>query len=432
MLLASLLLQPNVVVSTELLIEVLWPTTAPRSAAADIRAYVHSLRRRLAESSAELADHIQSRSSGYILTARRKNWTATRSSATPPRHSRRSAGVSRKRRLRRSISRISCGVEVLEGPQHDHAWGSAVARLDELRLSVQEQRLKVRIELGRCAEPIVELRGLLEAHPLREELWQQLIMALLASGRKAEALQAYVEVERILREELDAAPGPRLRELRAHVARHNSRQARWPADVRFPICQLPLDLPDFTGREDMVAALVELLYHRRSSRKPTVAVLSGAPGVGKSTIAVRPGHAVPADFPDGQLRLDVAGISSSPRTPMAVLAELLRSLGVPDAGMPREERLTAAFTPYFDLRGHQDDLHHTHAIALASARRAGDVCGQALVLRNVGEVHLYQDMSAESLVSFEERFRLLRPRCGDRTGRFGHHASGAGAQRARA
>jgi hypothetical protein len=431
MLLASLPLQPNVVVSAELFIEVLWPTTAPRSAAADIRAYVHSLRRRLAESSAELADHIQSRSSGYILTARRKNWTATRSSATPPRHSRRSAGVSRKRRLRRSISRISCGVEVLEGPQHDHVWGfsrGTTRRTAAFRAGTTPEGADRARPLRRGDE----LRGLLEAHPLREELWQQLIMALLASGRKAEALQADVEVERILREELDAAPGPRLRELRAHVARHNSRQAHWPADVRFPICQLPLDLPDFTGREDMVAALVELLYHRRSSGKPTVAVLSGAPGVGKSTIAVRPGHAVRAGFPDGQLRLDVAGISSSPRTPMAVLAELLRSLGVPDAGMPREERLTAAFTPYFDLRGHQDDLHHTHAIALASARRAGDVCGQALVLRNVGEVHLYQDMSAESLVSFEERFRLLRPRCGDRTGRFGHHASGAGAQRARA
>src|ERR1700710_1004848 len=69
MLLAALLLQPNVVVSTESLIDVLWPTTTPRSAAANIRTYVHSLRRRLAESDPELADRIQSRASGYILTS---------------------------------------------------------------------------------------------------------------------------------------------------------------------------------------------------------------------------------------------------------------------------------------------------------------------------------------------------------------------------
>lgn len=69
MLLAALLLQPGVVVSTDLLVDVFWPEAAPRSAAANIRTYVHSLRRRLAECDADLAERIQSRASGYILTA---------------------------------------------------------------------------------------------------------------------------------------------------------------------------------------------------------------------------------------------------------------------------------------------------------------------------------------------------------------------------
>jgi DNA-binding SARP family transcriptional activator len=344
MLLAALLLQPNVVVSTELLIDVLWPTTTPRSAAANIRTYVHSLRRRLAENDPALADRIQSRSSGYILTAApeeldriafERHASAAQKALGQGKPEDALTELDRAERLWRG--------EVLEGLQHDHSWGSAVARLDELKLSVQEQRLKVRIELGRCAEAIVELRGLVEAHPLREELWQQLIMALLASGRKAEALQSYTEIERILREELDAPPGPRLRELRTKISPTTApgKPAARPS-ARFPICQLPLDLPDFTGRESMVAELAELLNHRRRGGKPTVAVLSGSPGVGKSAIAVRLAHAVRADFPDGQLHLDLAGTSPSPRTPMAVLAELLRSLGVPDAGMPRVEAERAA------------------------------------------------------------------------------------------
>jgi DNA-binding SARP family transcriptional activator len=339
MLLAALLLQPNVVVSTESLIDVLWPVTTPRSAAANIRTYVHSLRRRLAESSAELADRIQSRSSGYLLTAAPEelDHTAFERHAAAAQHAL-GQGDAEEVLAELDLADQLWRGEVLEGLQHDHAWSSAVARLDELRLSVQEQRLKVRINLGRCAEAIVELRGLVEAHPLREELWRQLITALLASGRKAEGLQAYVEVERILRAELDTAPGPRLRELRARMSpATTSGQLPARPDVGFPLCQLPLDLPDFTGREDTVTELVELLQYRRSSGKPTVAVLSGAPGVGKSAIAVRVAHAVRGEFPDGQLHLDLAGTSSSPRAPMAVLAELLRSLDVPDAGMPREE-----------------------------------------------------------------------------------------------
>jgi DNA-binding SARP family transcriptional activator len=344
MLLAALLLQPNVVVSTELLIDVLWPTTAPRSAAANIRTYVHSLRRRLAENDPGLADRIQSRSSGYILTSAPDEVDRT----AFERHASEAQKALGEGKPEVALAELDYAEqlwrgEILEGLQHDHSWGSAVARLDELRLSVQEQRLKVRIELGRCAEAIVELRGLVEAHPLREELWQQLIMALLASGRKAEALQSYKEIERILREELDAPPGPRLRELRTNMSPNPApgKPSARPS-ARFPICQLPLDLPDFTGRENVVGELVALLNHRRRSGKPTVAVLSGAPGVGKSSIAVRLAHAVRADFPDGQLHLDLAGTSSSPRTPMAVLAELLRALGVPDAGMPRVEAERAA------------------------------------------------------------------------------------------
>ncbi|EMD28539.1 AfsR/SARP family transcriptional regulator [Amycolatopsis azurea] len=341
LLLAALLLQPNVVVSTELLIEVLWPSSAPRSAAANIRTYVHSLRKRLADHDPELGERIGSRASGYILKTTPGEIDHIRFGELAARaqdalgHGEAESALD----LLDQAEALWRG-EVLEGLPHDHGWGATVARLTELRLAVQEQRLRARIELGRTAEAVAELRGLVTEHPLREELWQQLIVALRADGRTADAIEAYETAEKVLAEELGTEPGPRLRELRASLVLAPSTTAEAVAMTlarpSAPVCQLPLDLPDFTGRDEVVGELVDLFRNRREQGKPAIAVLSGAPGIGKSSVAIRVAHAVREDFPDGQLHVDLAGTSSSPRPPMTVLAELLRALGVPDAGLPRD------------------------------------------------------------------------------------------------
>ncbi|WP_328444036.1 AfsR/SARP family transcriptional regulator [Amycolatopsis sp. NBC_00438] len=336
LLLAALALQPNVVVSTDVLVEVLWPDSAPRSAAANIRTYVHSLRRRFAEIDPELGERISSRASGYLLTAspdELDHLSFTASAGEAREMLDRGDAESALELLDRADARWRG--EVLEGLPHDHSWGATVARLAELRLSVQEQRLRARIDLGRTGEAVAELRGLVTEHPLREELWGQLIVALRAAGRTADAVEAYESARRVLREELGAEPGARLRELRATLVVPESVPATRPADVA-PVCQLPLDLPDFTGRDDVLREVVALMRERAGSGAPAVIVLSGAPGVGKSAVAIRVAHAAREDFPDGQLHVDLAGTSSSPRAPMGVLAELLHALGIPDAGLPRE------------------------------------------------------------------------------------------------
>ncbi|WP_410641782.1 AfsR/SARP family transcriptional regulator [Amycolatopsis sp. lyj-346] len=335
LLLAALALQPNVVVSTDVLVEVLWPQAAPRSAAANIRTYVHSLRRRFAEIDPALGERISSGPSGYLLTASpdELDHLAFTALAGEAQEALDDGETESALKLLDKADALWRG-EVLEGLQHDHSWGATIARLTELRLSVQEQRLRARIGLGRSGEAIAELRGLVTEHPLREELWAQLIVALRAAGRTGDAIEAYESAERVLREELDAEPGARLRELRATLVPDHVLPPR-AADVA-PVCQLPLDLPDFTGRGGLIRTVVTLLQERADSGTPAVIVLSGAPGVGKSAVAVRVAHAVRDQFPDGQLHVDLAGTSSSPRAPMSVLAELLRTLGIPDAGLPRE------------------------------------------------------------------------------------------------
>ena len=91
------------------------------------------------------------------------------------------------------------------------------ARLDELTLVATESRADADLGLGRHGELAGELEALCREHPLRERLWELLILALYRSGRQAEALRAYAEVRDRLAGELGLDPGPALRELQARI-----------------------------------------------------------------------------------------------------------------------------------------------------------------------------------------------------------------------
>lgn len=319
-LLAALLLAPNSSVSADALAEVLWPGGAPRSAPANLRTYVHALRR-----TAELSARIQRRGTGYVLAAEPDEIDLHLFESLVS-----AARVADEPAAALALYDQACGLwrgQLLEDLPQSHLWAATVTRLTELRLTAREERLALRITLGQHDVAAVEARGLLDEHPLREELWRLLVVALSAAGKRAEALRACADAERVLREELTTVPGPALRRLRAEL-RGN------------PPCGLPLDVPDFTGRTGVVDELVTALHRQRDT--PTVVVLSGPPGIGKSAVAVRVAHAVRAEFPDGQLYFDLAGTSAHPRSPQAVQAELLRTLGVHDAGLPRAPAERAA------------------------------------------------------------------------------------------
>jgi NB-ARC domain-containing protein len=108
-----------------------------------------------------------------------------------------------------------------------------------------------------------------------------------------------------------------------------TRQARRRAP-----CSLPAVTPDFVGRDAETSALTELLTS--SSRRPdtVVAAVSGAPGTGKTALAVRTAHLLRRAFPDGQLYYALDGSGPAPVPPPVVLAELLRSLGVEGKDIP--------------------------------------------------------------------------------------------------
>jgi tetratricopeptide (TPR) repeat protein len=108
---------------------------------------------------------------------------------------------------------------------------------------------------------------------------------------------------------------------------------RSPESARY---SLPIDPADFTGRED------EIQQIEADVRAGLVVAIAGMPGVGKSALAVRVAHRLKAEFPGGQIYLNLRGADTQPLTVDAALETLLRALGVDPAQIPPERADKAA------------------------------------------------------------------------------------------
>jgi DNA-binding SARP family transcriptional activator len=94
-------------------------------------------------------------------------------------------------------------------------------RLEELRLLALEQQSEAQLRLGRHAAVLGNLRELAVAHPLRERMQAQLMLALYRCGRQTEALDVYTSLGERLREELGLEPAGELRELQRRILQHD-------------------------------------------------------------------------------------------------------------------------------------------------------------------------------------------------------------------
>ena len=88
-----------------------------------------------------------------------------------------------------------------------------IARLGELRIEAQEERIEADLALGRHADVIGELEALVAKHPLRERFCAQLMLALYRSRRQADALSAFRAMRHVLVEDLGIEPGLELQQL---------------------------------------------------------------------------------------------------------------------------------------------------------------------------------------------------------------------------
>ncbi|MEV4163530.1 AfsR/SARP family transcriptional regulator [Nonomuraea dietziae] len=215
LLLAVLLCHPNEPVSTDRLVDVLWGEEPPKSAGDNLRVYVSQLRKLLGD-----AGRIVRGPYGYALTVGpgeldagrfEELLTAARGCGDPV-----MAGVFLRQALALWRGRALADVE-----QVDPIAATAL-RLEERRAAAAEDAVEADLALGRDAEAVAELRGLVQEYPLRERLRAQLMLALYRSGRQVEALAVYQETRKVLVDELGIEPGPAMRALEMRILNGDS------------------------------------------------------------------------------------------------------------------------------------------------------------------------------------------------------------------
>ncbi len=195
-LLAMLALDLGRTVSADRLIDGLWGEQPPPSAQKMVQLYVSQLRRLLDGNGAQIV----TRGRGYELLLDDGEVDAIRFER-----------LVEEDRAREALA-LWRG-EALADVADEPFAAAQIRRLDELRVRALELAIDADLAAGRHGEVLGELEALVEAHPLRERLHAQRMLALYRCGRQAEALAAYREARATLVEQIGVEPGTELRRL---------------------------------------------------------------------------------------------------------------------------------------------------------------------------------------------------------------------------
>lgn len=96
-------------------------------------------------------------------------------------------------------------------------------RLTEQRRAAEIRLTDLYLSLGRHEATLPELRARCVTDPGSERTWAQLMHALILSGRRREALDAYHDARRVLAEEYGAQPGHELQAMLASALAESPR-----------------------------------------------------------------------------------------------------------------------------------------------------------------------------------------------------------------
>ncbi|MBB5121646.1 AfsR/SARP family transcriptional regulator [Streptomyces eurocidicus] len=354
-LLATLLLGANRTVPFDTLVDRLWGENPPPSARNTVHVYTMRLRRVLGEGP-DGAPLVRTRPNGYALeiTPRQLDVTAFHELLERARAAHTTGAAVEESALLSEALALWQGPALLDVPSESLQRGAATRLTDE-RLHALERRAEVELRLGRHAEIVGELDALTREHPLRERLWAALMLALTRSGRTGEALAAYRRVRGLFRDEMGIDPGEHVDRVHQLILTGNAAPGRaeagGPRAQRGPWevtpCQLPPAPRCFVGRTGPVRTLTRLLTSPAHGRRGSpggageampVGIVTGQPGVGKTTLALHVAHAVRARFPDGQLYVNLQGhCRAAPLAPAVALGRCLRALGLPAHQVPADE-----------------------------------------------------------------------------------------------
>jgi DNA-binding SARP family transcriptional activator len=352
--LATLLLREGAVVGVDELMHTVWDGLPPEGALIALRNHVMRLRRAIGP---QACARLHTRAPGYLIEVQ-DGELDSRTFIQLRDRGMAAARTGRWEQARTDLHRaldLWRGDPLLDVPS-ERLHGREGRRLAELRLDVLRERIDADLQMGEHEQLVAELNGLVREHPLREGFHAQLMLALYRAGRQSEALAAYQHARGVLIEDIGVEPGRELTELHQRVLaldptlqpaqpgtvtlRRAPAAPAAPDDDRAAPAQLPADLADFTGRSRQIAQLGQLLRQAAEQQPPSgpgaLAVVTGAGGIGKTTLAIRIAHQLRDRFPDGQLYVDLRGTTDAPLAAEDVVARLLRDLGVDASRVPAD------------------------------------------------------------------------------------------------
>ena len=317
-LLGALLAARGAPVSADALVEAMWGESPGEGAHSRLQVHVHRLRRLLDD-----ADAVQlaREGAGYRLYLDAGELDAEVFDDLADRV------LDRETAADEAAVLAAHALELWQGDAFEGVSGDLVdaeaARLTERRRAVLQAKFAARLQRGEHREILDEVRSAAGAHPLHEGLQAQLMSTLAAAGRRSDALAAYRDTREKLVDELGIEPGRQLRSLHEQILLGGETAEAGPPRPH----QLPPAPATLVGREEELAQVDRALP---VGGPGGTVVLTGAPGIGKTALALTWAHRRADAFADGQLYVDLQGFGpGDPLPPDRVLLALLRALGAP-------------------------------------------------------------------------------------------------------
>jgi DNA-binding SARP family transcriptional activator len=327
-LLATLMLNASRVVPLHQLVDAMWGAEPPSTARSQVHKCVSRLRRLIP------AEMLHTDPAGYLLRVDPGELDFSRFEELVS-QARADAAAGH---TQQASAEFRDALALWRGPAFAGVESDAVrdgtVRLQEQRWQAWEDYVDVELSLGHASALVGELATHIREHPTRERPRAQLMLALYRSGRQADALAVFRQANQEFTEELGVTPGAELIDLHQRILRGDPSLQRAVRALAETPRNLPRDIPDFTGREDILRRLIESIPDDPDGTS-LIHAIDGMPGIGKTSLAVHLAHMSADRYPDAQLFIDLRGHSRhSPTDPGAALDALLRQLGVPEARIP--------------------------------------------------------------------------------------------------
>ncbi len=303
-LLATLALAKGRVVGVDRLVDMLWPDGPPDDAAQALQNHVSRLRAHLGPAGGRLVR----RGAGYVLELADEGLDVTVARAV----AQELASVPPARALEVVAGALDLwrGRALEEFRGHPDLDVEAVA-LDELRLRLQDELVRARLEVGDPAA-VADASAAVAAEPLRERGVLLLMQALAREGRPAEAMTVGTTYRRRLADETGLDPGPALGRLEQDIASGRFRARERPAAALTARRTVARPSGPLVGRERDQDEVVRLLASQR------VVTLTGPGGVGKTRLALEVAATVVERDQIDAVVVDLAAVEDASRVVQAV------------------------------------------------------------------------------------------------------------------